>query len=140
MVRTGYILRIPRPAQFEIAVDRPSALAVDAEVQRSSRVVWCTSAERSAMNETTNAAPYLRIAAEIRRRIQAGELRPGDRVPSTRGLVQEFGVAMATATKALATLQQDGVVHSLPGVGTVVGPPPRATKSVRRLRPSDEPL
>jgi AcrR family transcriptional regulator len=92
------------------------------------------------MNETTNAAPYLRIAAEIRRRIQAGELRPGDRVPSTRGLVQEFGVAMATATKALATLQQDGVVHSLPGVGTVVGPPPRATKSVRRLRPSDEPL
>jgi DNA-binding transcriptional regulator YhcF (GntR family) len=92
------------------------------------------------MNEATNAAPYLRIAAEIRRRIQTGELRPGDRVPSTRGLVQEFGVAMATATKALATLQQDGVVHSLPGVGTVVGPPPRATKSVRRLRPSDEPL
>jgi AcrR family transcriptional regulator len=92
------------------------------------------------MNEATNAAPYLRIAAEIRRRIQTGELGPGDRVPSTRGLVQEFGVAMATATKALAALQQDGVVHSLPGVGTVVGPPPRATKSVRRLRASDEPL
>ena len=83
------------------------------------------------MNEATNAAPYLRIAAEIRRRIQTGELRPGDRVPSTRGLVQEFGVAMATATKALATLQQDGVVHSLPGVGTVVGPPPRATEPPR---------
>jgi AcrR family transcriptional regulator len=92
------------------------------------------------MSGTTDAAPYLRIAAEIRRRIQAGELRPGDRVPSTRGLVQEFGVAMATATKALATLQQDGVVHPLAGVGTVVGPPPRATKSVRRPRPSDEPL
>jgi AcrR family transcriptional regulator len=88
----------------------------------------------------TTEAPYLRIAAEIRRRIETGELRPGDRVPSTRSLVQEFGVAMATASKALAALQQDGVVHSLPGVGTVVGPPPRATKSVRRPRPSDEPL
>ena len=35
-----------------------------------------------------HAAPYLQIAAEIRRRIQTGELRPGDRVPSTRGLVR----------------------------------------------------
>jgi AcrR family transcriptional regulator len=68
--------------------------------------------------------PYQRIAAEIRQRISSGELKPGDRVPSTRALVQEFGVAMATATKALAALQQDRLVHPRPGFGTVVGPPP----------------
>ncbi|MGW7681946.1 GntR family transcriptional regulator [Kribbella sp. NPDC054772] len=74
-------------------------------------------------------APYLVIAAELRRRIDSGELRPGDRVPSTRALVRDFGVAMATATKALQVLQQERLVHPAPGVGTVVGPPPRARRT-----------
>ncbi|HEY4570008.1 MAG TPA: GntR family transcriptional regulator [Kribbella sp.] len=74
-------------------------------------------------------APYLMIAAELRRRIAAGELQPGDRVPSTRALVRDFGVAMATATKALQTLQQERLVHASPGVGTVVGPPPRSRRT-----------
>ena len=56
----------------------------------------------------------------IRARIDAGELAPGERVPSTRGIVAEFGVAMATASKALAALRRDGVVRVVPGVGTVV--------------------
>ncbi|RDG37490.1 TetR/AcrR family transcriptional regulator C-terminal domain-containing protein [Streptomyces corynorhini] len=64
--------------------------------------------------------PYLRIAAEIRDRVESGALRPGDRVPSTRAITQEWGVAMATATKALATLRQEGLVRAVPGVGTVV--------------------
>lgn len=74
-------------------------------------------------------APYQVIAGELRRRIEAGELLPGDRVPSTRALVRDFGVAMATATKALQVLQQERLVHPAPGVGTVVGPPPRARRT-----------
>ncbi|RZT20267.1 TetR family transcriptional regulator [Kribbella sp. VKM Ac-2569] len=74
-------------------------------------------------------APYQAIAAELRRRIEAGELLPGDRVPSTRALVRDFGVAMATATKALQVLQADQLVHPAPGVGTVVGPPPRSRRT-----------
>lgn len=73
-------------------------------------------------------APYQVIAAELRRRIEAGQLKPGERVPSTRALVRDFGVAMATATKALQVLQQERLVHPSPGVGTVVGPPPRALR------------
>lgn len=65
-------------------------------------------------------APYLRIAADLRRRISAGELRPGDRVPSTRSLVREWGVAMATAAKALSALGEQGWVRAVPGSGTVV--------------------
>ncbi|MEV5606143.1 GntR family transcriptional regulator [Streptomyces sp. NPDC052299] len=64
--------------------------------------------------------PYLRIAADIRRRITSGELAPGDLVPSTRRITQEWGVAMATATKALTALNQEGLVRAVPGVGTVV--------------------
>ncbi|MFE9934317.1 GntR family transcriptional regulator [Streptomyces sp. NPDC005533] len=88
-------------------------------------------------------APYARIAAELRERIQCGELRPGDRVPSTRAITQRWGVAMATASKALATLGQEGLVRALPGVGTVVtappatsgpGPRPTADDTVQRAR------
>ncbi len=73
---------------------------------------------------TTGAtAPYLRIAADLRGRIARGDLAPGDRVPSTREITRTWGVAMATATKALASLNQDGLVRSVPGVGTVVAEP-----------------
>lgn len=68
----------------------------------------------------TTEPPYLRIAGEIRRRIASGELRPGDPVPSTRRITQDWGVAMATATKALGALNQEGLVRAVPGVGTVV--------------------
>ncbi|MFE4619046.1 TetR/AcrR family transcriptional regulator C-terminal domain-containing protein [Streptomyces sp. NPDC056747] len=68
----------------------------------------------------TNEPPYLAIAAELRRRIRCGELSPGDRVPSTRAVTREWGVAMATATKALGVLRQEGLVRPEPGVGTVV--------------------
>ena len=75
-------------------------------------------------------APYQVIAAELRRRIETGELLPGDRVPSTRALVRDYGVAMATATKALQMLQTEQLVHPSPGVGTVVGPPLRSRRTV----------
>ncbi|MER5885627.1 TetR/AcrR family transcriptional regulator C-terminal domain-containing protein [Streptomyces sp. NPDC001941] len=64
--------------------------------------------------------PYLRIAAELRRRILGGELPPGARVPSTRAITREWGVAMATATKVIAVLREEGLVRPVPGVGTVV--------------------
>jgi len=64
--------------------------------------------------------PYRRIVADIRRRISSGELRPGDRVPSTRQIAIRWGVAPATATKVLATLRQEGLVHAAPRVGTIV--------------------
>ncbi|MBZ4324459.1 GntR family transcriptional regulator, partial [Streptomyces huiliensis] len=66
-----------------------------------------------------------RIVTEIRRRIEAGELAPGDRVPSTREITRQWGVAMATATKVLTELRHEGLVRAVPGVGTVVAAPPR---------------
>ena len=67
--------------------------------------------------------PSQRIVAEISRRIREGELRPGDRVPSTRRIAREWGVAMATATKALTTLRHLGLVRTAPRSGTIVAEP-----------------
>lgn len=72
-------------------------------------------------------ASYQEIAAQLRSRIERGLLRPGDRVPSTRAITREWGVAIATASKALAALQADGLVRSVVGVGTVVADRPQGT-------------
>jgi DNA-binding transcriptional regulator YhcF (GntR family) len=82
--------------------------------------------------------PYARIVAELRERIVTGGLAPGDRVPSTREITRQWGVAMATATKALTALRQAGLVRSVPGVGTVVDSTPRPV--VHRRPPSDSTL
>ncbi|MFC4118453.1 GntR family transcriptional regulator [Nonomuraea zeae] len=67
--------------------------------------------------------PGARIAADIKQRIADGRLRPGDRVPSTRQLARDWGVALATAAKVLTRLAQEGVVVAEPRVGTVVAEP-----------------
>ncbi|GAB2991386.1 TetR/AcrR family transcriptional regulator [Saccharothrix stipae] len=75
---------------------------------------------------------YLDIAADLRRRIEQGEWAPGAKVPSTRRVAAEWGVAMATAAKALATLAREGLVRAEPRSGTVVAGPPRATPATPR--------
>ncbi|MEV6246921.1 TetR/AcrR family transcriptional regulator C-terminal domain-containing protein [Streptomyces sp. NPDC051742] len=87
----------------------------------------------------TTEPPYLAIAAELRRRVRSGELSPGDRVPSTRAITREWGVAMATATKALGVLRQEGLVRPEPGVGTVVVTP-AAPNAHLKGDPGTEPL
>ncbi len=64
---------------------------------------------------------YLRIADDIAARIDSGSLRPGDKVPSTRQIAREAGVAIATATRVIAELRNRGLVRAVPGVGTIVG-------------------
>ncbi|MFF5291577.1 TetR/AcrR family transcriptional regulator C-terminal domain-containing protein [Paractinoplanes globisporus] len=63
---------------------------------------------------------YRRIAGEIAARIASGELPPGAKVPSTRQIMIEYGVAMATATKVIGALRDEGLVQARRGVGTVV--------------------
>lgn len=81
--------------------------------------------------------PSTKITAEIRRQIRSGKLAPGDRVPSTREITRRWGVAMATASKVLAALRQEGLVRTRPGVGTVVAgaSPPRPRSSARPRDP-----
>ncbi|GGZ29951.1 TetR/AcrR family transcriptional regulator C-terminal domain-containing protein [Streptomyces poonensis] len=80
--------------------------------------------------------PYARIAGELRHRIETGELAPGERMPSTRAITQRWGVAMATATKVLATLRHEGLIRAVPGVGTFVRETTPQARSARS--PADD--
>jgi DNA-binding transcriptional regulator YhcF (GntR family) len=63
---------------------------------------------------------YLRIAGEIAEDIRSGRRPEGRRIPSTRQIVRDRGVAMATATKVIGALRAAGLVETVPGSGTVV--------------------
>ncbi|MDT3398433.1 GntR family transcriptional regulator [Streptomyces sp. B1866] len=78
-------------------------------------------------------APYRRIAAQIKGRIERGELRPGDRIPSVREIERTEGVSTATATRVAAVLRAEGYAESIPGVGTIVSAPRKQTTGPDRL-------
>jgi AcrR family transcriptional regulator len=82
------------------------------------------------------APPYQRIVDDLRARIADGRLAPGDRVPSTRRLAKDWGVALATATKAMNLLCQEGVLLAQPRSGTVVAPPSAAPTVADHPRPA----
>jgi DNA-binding GntR family transcriptional regulator len=60
---------------------------------------------------------YVRIAADLRRRIASGELEPGKPLPSITTLSQEWGVARETASHAVSVLVEEGLARRVPGLG-----------------------
>jgi DNA-binding GntR family transcriptional regulator len=63
---------------------------------------------------------YVRIAADLRRRIEADELKPGEPVPSITTLCQQWEVARETAAHGLKVLEAEGLVRRYPGRGYYV--------------------
>ncbi|MET0887022.1 MAG: GntR family transcriptional regulator, partial [Mycetocola sp.] len=59
------------------------------------------------------------IADTLRRRILAGEFKPGERL-SLGGIQGEFGVSVIPVREALTTLEAEGLVRTLPRRGTRV--------------------
>lgn len=63
---------------------------------------------------------YADIAAHYRALIAAGTLAPGDRLPTLRDVMTEFGVAQQTASRAYKALKAEGLTRASSGGGTVV--------------------
>jgi DNA-binding GntR family transcriptional regulator len=64
--------------------------------------------------------PYLQLAAWLRDRIQSGELRPGQVLPSEQELMGATGLARITVRKAMRVLREEGHVVTVPQRGTYV--------------------
>jgi GntR family transcriptional regulator len=76
-----------------------------------------------AKNTNGNMPAYQRIQGAIRKRIEAGQLHPGDAVASERELARIHQVSLMTARHALASLEREGVVERRRGIGTFVATP-----------------
>ena len=92
---------------------------------------------------TGSAEPiYRQLVEQVRRRIAAGLLQPGDEMPSVRELAQALAVNPMTVSKAFSLLETQGVLERRRGLAMVVAAEAPASTSVadrcELLRPALE--
>jgi GntR family transcriptional regulator / MocR family aminotransferase len=63
---------------------------------------------------------YRQLYEWFRRAIVAGQLRPGQRVPSTRNLAEELNVSRISVSNAYEQLRAEGYLETFVGAGTCV--------------------
>src|SRR5579872_6100582 len=81
---------------------------------------------------TTPIPLYRRISDELRAKIESGEYRPGDRLPSELELARAHNVSRITSRQALDLLGSEGLLVRRQGMGTFVTVP-RVTQPLVRL-------
>lgn len=73
-----------------------------------------------------DAAPlYARIKRLVQQALAAGELKPGDSIPSERDVAEMLKVSRVTVRKAFSELVRDGLLVQRRGSGTYVSDPAR---------------
>ena len=78
--------------------------------------------------DISKAAPepiYLQIKRQIQQRIDSGEWREGQKLPSENDLVVALGVSRMTINRALRELTQEGLIRRVHGRGSFVAERPR---------------
>jgi len=96
-----------------------------------------------AVAERTNLEPVRQIAAhelvldQIRRSMDAGQFKPGDRLPAERDMAEMLDVSRTTVRAAIAVLEREGRISVRRGRGggfLVLEPTYDAAEARRRLR------
>ena len=76
---------------------------------------------------------YVQIEEQMRAMIAAGQLRPGDQLPTIRQLAADLRVNYNTVARAYLDLDRDGIITTQRGRGTFVTGVPDAAE-MERLR------
>lgn len=65
---------------------------------------------------------YQQIARFLREQIESGKIEARRPIPSIRSICQQYGVARATAGKAIKILADEGLIRAVKGRGWFVVP------------------
>lgn len=86
---------------------------------------------------------YADIAAHYRRKINDGELRPGQKMPTREAAKAEFKTTSTTVNRAFQVLKNEGLIVSVPGSSTIVSTTTRTHDTgaarIRRLERTGSP-
>jgi len=77
---------------------------------------------------------YEQVAAELRRAIADGEVRPGERMPLAKDLAAVLGVNKNTVLRALRQLRDEGLLEFRRGRGITVAVTPQRGAVLRKVR------
>ncbi|WP_353064195.1 PLP-dependent aminotransferase family protein [Tunturibacter psychrotolerans] len=92
-----------------------------------------------ALDLTKRIPMYRQLYEWFRDAIVSGQLRPGQRVPSTRALAAELNISRVPVLNAYEQLQAEGYLQTLVGSGTTISEsvPDHATRPTTTARKSD---
>lgn len=71
-----------------------------------------------------NAPLYQTVAADLRSKIESGELEPGAQLPAESALMKQYDVSRNTIRDAIRWLKDYGLIKTQPGRGTFVAEKP----------------
>ncbi len=74
------------------------------------------------LSQTSGIPIYQQIADSFRDDILSGKIKPGEYLPSIRGLAKELKISVITTMKAYEELQEEGLVTAMQGKGFQVNP------------------
>jgi len=77
---------------------------------------------------------YRQISDQIRRAVAAGQLMPGDQLPSVRDLAAQLLVNPNTVARVYRDLERDGLLETRRGMGTYVSASAAAMADAERRR------
>ena len=76
--------------------------------------------DRTPVDPTSDRPVVKQVADRIRTQIQEGALQPGQVLPGEHHMTDWFGVSRASVREALTILRGEGLVETIPRVGTRV--------------------
>lgn len=72
------------------------------------------------IRNVTNQPIYDQIFCQIKAQIIAGQLRPGEALPSIRALAKDLKISVITTKRAYDELEAQGLIDTVPGRGCFV--------------------
>ena len=76
---------------------------------------------------------YLQVVERIKERLAAGQLQPGDQLPTVRSLALELRVNFNTIARAYRIMDESGIISTQQGRGTYILelPSPEVAENIR---------
>lgn len=81
---------------------------------------------------------YIQIAEQMKTEILEGRLKPGEYLPSIRGLAKELRISVITTMKAYEQLEAEGLVTAIQGKGFLVNDQNMGMLKEQHLRKVEE--
>ncbi|MFC4531564.1 GntR family transcriptional regulator [Sphaerisporangium dianthi] len=72
------------------------------------------------LDRGSGVSTYLQLVHQVKQALRLGTLRPGDKLPTAREVVDALAINPNTVLKAYRELEREGLVTGKPGLGTFV--------------------